>query len=479
MWISRLFILPLLAAAALSVTAIGCGSDEDGSGGSAGSGGSSSSSGTGGSSSSTSSSGTGGDGGAGAASALPAAGLFLTVDDLARAIERSQSDAEPFATGYSHQSGRADNALSETADPFHMTDVLDITFGWCSDGTPNVDDTLKEATEDYSHDGNLMRVLALQYALTGESSYGDKAVELMTAWAADFTEINLYDFAIDFDTATITGMTDGYCSDRPWNFALDAMWQTYGLINTADAYLLLSRNGYVFDSADEQAIRDLILRVTEAVNSSFHAWTRWADAHPSSSSFERYRADNHLSWCLAGLLAGAAALQDDALAAYVLTGGSWTDSQAGPYENPSHVRDVIDRAIESGTGEDNEGRVYEELILRDPPIGYSFFHLWALGLTARIAEVHYGDDVWSFVGTDGGGLELAYERYVAFMLGERQSPEPQQEGDLTASSWQYELVYRRWPTDRFQEAIEVTSRNAFILQSIGPVTFLLGEELPN
>ncbi len=90
-----------------------------------------------------------------------------------------------------------------------MSNVLDITFGWCSDATPNVDDTLKEATEDYSHDSNLMRVLALHYALTGQAFYGDKAVELMLAWAADFTEINLYDFAIDFDAATITGITEG------------------------------------------------------------------------------------------------------------------------------------------------------------------------------------------------------------------------------------------------------------------------------
>jgi hypothetical protein len=317
----------------------------------------------------------------------------------------------------------------------------------------------------------------VQFALTGQPAYGDKAVELLAAWAADFTEINIYDFSVDFDTGHITGVTDGFCSDRPWNFALDAMWQTYGLINTADAYLLLARNGYPFEANDEQAIRDLILRVTEAVNSSFHAWTRWADAHPSSGSFARYRSDNHLSWSLAGLLAGAAALGDEQLAAYVLEGASWTDSKAGAYQNPSHVRDVIDRAIESGTGADNEGRVYEELIRRDPPIGYSLFHLWPLQLVARIAEVHFGDDVWAFVGSDGGGLELAYDRYVAFILGERESPEPQQDGDLTTSSWQYELVYRRWPTARFLQGIEAAARNRYIQQSIGPVTLLLGEEL--
>lgn len=408
---------------------------------------------------------------------MPAAGLFITVDDLDRAVARSQSGVEPFATGFQHQTGRADNAMDDVADPFHMDNVLSIKFGWCSDATPDVDDTLKEATEGYSHDSNLMRALALQFALTGQQAYGDKAVELLAAWAAGFTEINVYDFSVDFDTARITGMTDGYCSERPWNFALDAMWQTYGLINTADAYLLLARNGYPFEANDEQAIRDLILRVTEAVNSSFHAWTRWADAHPSSGSFTRYRSDNHLSWSLAGLLAGAAALGDEQLAAYVLEGASWTDSKAGAYQNPSHVRDVIDRAIESGTGADNEGRVYEELILRDPPIGYSLFHLWPLQLVARIAEVHFGDDVWAFVGSDGGGLELAYDRYVAFILGERESPEPQQDGDLTTSSWQYELVYRRWPTARFQQGIEAAARNRYIQQSIGPVTLLFGEEL--
>ena len=131
------------------------------------------------------------------------------------------------------------------------------------------------------------------------------------------------------------------------------------------------------------AISAWLLALTEAVNSGFNAWTKWADAHPNSSSYERYRSDNHLSWALAGLIAGATALGDDELAAYVLDGGSWTDSYEGAYQNPSSIRSVIDWAIEP------DGRMYEEKILRDPPIGYSFFHLWAMMLVARVAEVHH------------------------------------------------------------------------------------------
>src|SRR5690606_28315476 len=144
--------------------------------------------------------------------------------------------------------------------------------------------------------------------------FGDRALVHLLAWAREGTLINMYDFDIDFVSATFRGSTnDGSCGVRPWHFALDAMWQTYGLINLSDAFLLLTRNGYPLSSEDDATLRDFLRRLVEAVNSSFHAWTRWADAHPRSPSYERYRSDNHLSWCLAGIMAGAVALEDDEL----------------------------------------------------------------------------------------------------------------------------------------------------------------------
>jgi hypothetical protein len=397
------------------------------------------------------------------------AGLFISFDDLERARERASSGIELFETQANLVAGRAETAMSVTADPFHMDDVLAIRFGWCEEHD-DVDDTLSEASAKLERESDHMRTLALQFALAGDVAHADKAVELMRAWADEHTVVNMYDFDIDFEQGTLVGMTDGYCSDRPWNFALDAMWQTYGLINAGDAYLLLTRNGHDL-GADDTALRDWILRLTEAVDASFHAWTKWADAHPNSGSYERYRSDNHLSWCLAGLIAGAAALEDDDLAAYVLDGGSWTNSAGGPYENPSSIRSVIDLAIEA------DGRIYEEKILRDPPIGYSFFHMWAMMLVARAAEVHYEDGapgVWEVVGEDDGGLEIAYDRYAGFILGTKVSPEPDQEGDLAGNRWLYEAAVQRWTKPEHREVIDFGDRNTWINQSIGAVPLLIG-----
>ena len=416
------------------------------------------------------------DGGVGEADPS-AAGLFVSAEDLARAKARAESGEEPFASGFSVLAGRADAAVEGDPDPFHMDDIGDIRFGWCGGDDPEGDETLAQATGRFEEDSDRMRSLALMYALTGDSEYGDHAVRYMRAWAEDQTLVNVYDFDIDFEEGTIAGQTEGYCSDRPWNFALDAMWQTYGLINASDAYLLLTRADYPLSGDDDEALSAWLREVAEAVNASFHAWTRWADAHPGSGSYERYRSDNHLSWSLAGLLAAAAALGDEDLAAYVLEGARFEDSRAGAYANPSHVGDVIDRAIEAGSDDDDAGRIYEERIEREPPIGYSLFHLWALALVAQVAEVHYAVDVWTLAGSDGAGLEDAFSRYAAFVLGERASPDPD-ESTPTGDAWLYELAYRRFEESRFAEAIGAADRGPFIVQSIGPVTLLLGEELP-
>jgi hypothetical protein len=399
-----------------------------------------------------------------------AAGLFLSPALLERARQRASGAEEPFASAYSIQEGRADSALDLEADPFVMQDITEITFGWCGGG----EETLSEATSRIEEQSDRIRTLALQFALTGDEQYADKSLALMLAWAEVHTPVNLYDFNPDFSSAEIDGQTDGFCSDRPWNFALDAMWQTYGLINTSDAYLLLTRNGYDLDTADDDQVREWLLTQAEAVNSSFHAWTKWADNHTNAGSYERYRSDNHLSWSLAGLIAAAAALEDEDLAAYVLSGGTWNDRRAGDYENPSHIRDVIARAIE-GDADGERGRLYEEKITRDPPVGYSFFHLWAIAIVAQVADLHFDDDIWTHAGPDGGSIEDAYDRYTAFVLGERDSPKPDQDGDMTGLSWHYEVALHQWDKSRYRQAVEQIDRNRYIVQSWGPLVLLFGE----
>src|SRR5690606_14816203 len=110
-------------------------------------------------------------------------------------------------------------------------------------------------------------------------------------------EVNMYHFNIDYQATTFDGMTAGgdfqngkktICKfaltwqGRPWNFALDAMWQTYGLVGASDAYYILKRNGYTLTPNDDTNYRNFIKRIASAVNSGFHAWTKWADYHPGN-----------------------------------------------------------------------------------------------------------------------------------------------------------------------------------------------------
>src|SRR5690606_28176440 len=112
----------------------------------------------------------------------PAAGLYVTRAELERAKSRIASGDSLWTTQGNLVEGRADSALSLTADPFHMDDVGTIEYGWCG-GSDDVDNTLAEATGKFESQSDPIRTLALQFALTGDERYADKSVELMLAWA--------------------------------------------------------------------------------------------------------------------------------------------------------------------------------------------------------------------------------------------------------------------------------------------------------
>lgn len=390
------------------------------------------------------------------------AGVFTSQAELALAKARA-AGVDPFKASYSIQKSRADSALRALPNPFFMEKnayLSNIKYGWCGADGDGVDNGLNEAVSKLQKDGDLTRTLAMQYALTGDRRYGDKAADFLRTWATRSTAVNMYDFftqVAPFE-GKLRGMTSSFCSFRPWNFALDGLFQGYGLINFSDAYVLLTKNGYRLSAPDDATTRGYILRLTEAVNSSFHAWTRWADSHPTASSYARYRSDNHLSWGLASMLSASVALKDTALAQYVLNGGNWTDSRAGAYKNPSHIRDLIDRAILSG------GRIID-VVQFGRPETYNYFHLWPMQIVARIDELHYEQGIWDSKGTDGMGLQEAYDTAVGKVIS----------GEFANQSWQYELAYNKWPTARNKSARDKTSRTAFIVQSYGPVVLFFGQ----
>jgi len=337
----------------------------------------------------------------------------------------------------------------------------ELRFGWTEPETPP-DDTLREATERLLRDSDAMRTLALAFALTGELRFAAKAEALMLVWARDSRPVNFYDYNPDFRTADLAGKTEGFSSNRPWNFGLDMVWQAYGLINAADAALLLEHGGRSLDPE----IDAWLLALTEAVNSSFHAWTRWADEnggrlgrfHSTSrqddllherAGVERHRADNHLSWALAGLLAGA-----------------WEDRRAGRYRNPSPIGDVIDRAIEGGADE-AVGRIFEERIRREPPIGYALFHLEAMSLVARIADLHFDANVWDMAGADGAGMRDAYRRYARWLNDELTGRE-------SGSRWLAALSPKGWAGPERAVFVAAKRLPEQMNHAVGPARLLFG-----
>ncbi len=401
--------------------------------------------------------------------------LFLSKDQLG--VVRSRLNQAPYASHFSTLIGLANGSLGWSASPFQMSDVSQIRYGWCdSAGAP--DDTLNDLTAKLTNDSNRIRNLALAGLLTGNPDYYEVARTQMMAWVNQSTLVNLYDLGVDFSSATITGATSGYCSDRPWNMALDTMWQSYGLINFSDAYILLSRNWDGLTEAEDTAIRGWLRELAAATNSGFHAWTRWADLHKSSSSYTRYRSDNHLSWALAGIAAAAAALEDPVIWNYVLSGGTWDDGRSGPYANPSHLRDLLDRAI------DANGKVYDQDVRAGEHKGffYGCFHLWALSLTTQIAEVHRGESYWNHAGTDGGTLADALDHYAPHVSLDVPIPDSSETTDPVFFRFLYEIsATKNWAVEpimasRLTDARNVASRNQLISQAVGPVTLLLGDQ---
>jgi len=408
-----------------------------------------------------------------AAEARPPA-LFLSTGQLETVRERL--DQEPFRARWNDLRSLASHDREHwSARPFRMADIDQIRFGWC-EGTAAPDDTLRELTERLERDGHRIRNLALAGLLSGEDGYFEAARTGFLAWANSSTLLNLYDLGIDFDNATITGATTAYCSSRPWNMALDTIWQCYGLINFSDAYIILSRHGNRLDEEDDALLRGWLRELAAATNSGFHAWTRWADLHPSSGAYVRYRSDNHLGWALAGLAAAAAALEDPVIWNYVLDGGEWDDGRSGPYSNPSHIKDLLDRAVFA------DGEIYDQDVRAGEHKGFDYacFHLWALALVLQTAEVHRGETLWNFSGTDGGTLAMALDHYAPHVSLDQPLPDPLETTDPTFFRFLYEIVATKsWSNgelgSRLLAARDVDARTQTITQSIGPVALLLGE----
>lgn len=400
--------------------------------------------------------------------------LFVSDAGLQQVKDRVAEGEAPYKTAYDTFIGVTSSYLDDAPDPFYMADIKTIEFGWCnSPGEP--DDSLKDLTTKLTDESNKARNLAIAYLLTGDARFANKAKAFALAWVDHSTLVNFYDFNIDFRNSTFDGKEDGFCNNS-WNMALDSMWQAYGLINFSDTYAILSRQGALSAAEDERLSNWLRNELFPATNAGFHAWTRWADTHPNSGSYTRYRSDNHLSWALAGLGAAAAALEDEGMWNYVYEGGEYDDGRSGPYANPSNVRAQIGRAIAA------DGEVYDQRVRAGEHKGlnYGFFSLWALTLTAQIAETAKGEDYWNVVGSRGGSIVTALDHYGRYAAGDIPPFDPEETTDPTFFRFIFEMpVGNQWVTgdrlDLYVRARDSKPRAQLVKQSIGPVTLLTGD----
>ncbi len=401
--------------------------------------------------------------------------LFVSRANLVEVKRRIAEDIEPYASFYNTFRGVASSLLDDEPDPFQMDNIANISFGWCG-ASGGEDDSLKDLVDKLGQESSEARNLAVAYLLSGDTAYADKAKDYMLAWAQQSTLVNFYDFNINFQSASFDGVEEGFCNNS-WNMALDSIWQAYGLINFSDTYAILTRNGYSLNAQEQSQLANWLRNeLLPATNAGFHAWTRWADLHTGSSAYTRYRNDNHLSWGLAGLAAVAAALNDDEIWSYAISGGRYDDGHSGPYANPSFFQAQIGRAIAES------GEVYDQRVRADEHKGmfYGHFSLWALTLVAQIAETHKGDNYWTFAGTSGGSIVDAYDYYAPYGAGDRTPPDPEETTDPVFFRFLYEmLVGNDWVSgDRevlYTRARDRAARNQVVMQGIGPVSLVTGD----
>jgi len=406
--------------------------------------------------------------------ALPP-GLFFTRTQLDTIKQRIEQNTAPYAAQFSSLKNKADSDLNSEPQPFHMDNPKAMEFGWCG-SAGGEDNSLKDLSEKLTSQSNKARNLALAFVLTDESQYADKAKSYLMRWATGSTLLNMYELNINFQTSSFDGIEEGFCNNS-WNMGLDSIWQTYGLINFSDTYVLLTRNGYTLSETENNVLQTWLReKLLPATNAGFHTWTRWADAHPSSSAYTRYRSDNHLSWSLAGLASAAAALNDETLWAYVYKGGSYNDGYSGNYANPSHFEAHLGRAI------DNDGVVYDQAVRASEHKGlfYANFSTWALSLVAQIAEVAKGENYWEFEAEGGGSLVKAFDNYAPYTAGDKAPPDAEETTDPQFFRFMYEwLVGNSWVTGErlalYTSARNSAARNQIIQQSIGPVALVTGD----
>lgn len=397
----------------------------------------------------------------------PPKGILLD-NDVFTGIKNTLSDQEsPASIALKKLEGS-----TPPPDPFQLPAGEIFTFGWCQ--APVYNRTLNDLTNRLTIESAHARDDSIYYLYSGDQHKLQRAIDRMMSWVQKSTLFNAYQLGMDPEQGSFPGIQKGFCNNS-WNMMLDSIWQSYGLINFSQVYLTLKQSDEAGQYSEELALihQWLQKQLVPAVNAGLHAWTRWADAHPTSSAYERYRNDNHISWSLAGLAAAAMALNDKDLMNYVYEGTSYDDGYSGPYQNPSSLKTQLEHVI------DSSGQLYDQPIRAAQHKGffYGHFSLWALVMTADIAERAGYPGLWHHRSPNGGSIMNALDYYAPMVSGQQPLPDPDEKTDPGFFSFIYQLMLnKRWLTpeqqDLYRAAAGSSRRGRNIMQGPGQIDLL-------
>lgn len=390
--------------------------------------------------------------------------LLTTEAALELARQRVEEGKEPFLTAWRKTHQRADRALREGFVPYQGTEYTSYF-------------------RTARHQSQMARDLALAFHVTGESRYGDRAREILLAWAKEFEDT--YNFPKAYPA-----------SDEPHGAGL-VIGRT--VVVFADAYALLYPR---LSESDREKIRRWFKGLIPPMKEELRIWKHEAVKTFAPPYLDRQYFNNHLSGCTMGIAAVGFALQDREILHYAYgTGAEGTDESADVQErNPRDVPTLFQGAIlmpgDFGSGEEGDvwqgppgdpslrgapapapGEIWDRYrVIQGHGAPYAILHLRLLTLMAELAHnnrdasYYEGPDFYEYTGARGENLEVSYSLYSDWFITLDMAsvnngyyvdwiPEGIPERaptDFMHGHALYELVSRHYPeNERIQEALRV------------------------
>lgn len=343
--------------------------------------------------------------------------MFLNQSEIEDIKEKVMSNREPWKTAYERLMSEADSSLS--------TPIQSVTYGGITPPTGDIHDYWAGTVlipdpdrTDYRAAiklGKSVRALGISYALTGDSRYADKAVQLINAWT------------VTPSTRMNPRFTPG--PNNTWVNVIEYYVTFPGMFYGAD--LIWNYPGW--NSADKD---------------EFKSWAK--DLISSSGRNKPSNPQNYENWRTL-FISSAAVVADD-------------------YDTLNWVSNYWKELIPLQM--DSQGKMIRELE-RHNSLSYS---LYAIGPMIQAAEIarHHGTDLYNYRLADGRSLELALDFHAPYVAGKKSWPYPQRDTYAGENAALYELAYSFKQKSPYMDVINKWGRPMYEGRTMGPVTLTHG-----